>query len=87
MRRNLHYWSVYNERLIWDNDYTYFLRRRYPEIVFCKAWGEEEAERLWGINVENINRIWICAYAPRGWLAGRRNEGPCLMFPHDVPEF
>lgn len=68
MRRNLHYWSVYNERLIWDNDYTYFLRRRYPEIVFCKAWGEEEAERLWGVNVENINRIWICAYAPRKGL-------------------
>lgn len=65
MRRNLHYWSVYNERLIWDNDYTYFLRRRFPEIVFVRAWGEEEAERLWGTKIEHINKIWICAYAPR----------------------
>lgn len=68
MRRNLHYWPVYNERLIWDNDYTYFLRRRFPEIVFVRAWGEEEAERLWGIKIEHINKIWICAYAPRDGL-------------------
>lgn len=80
MRRNLHYWSVYNECLIWDNDYTYFLRRRYPEIVFCKAWGEEEAERLWGIKIEHINRIWICAYAPREGL-----EADVMKALGDVP--
>lgn len=80
MRRNLHYWSVYNERLIWDNDYTYFLRRRFPEIVFCKAWGEEEAERLWGIKIEHINRIWICAYAPRAGL-----EADVMKAIMDVP--
>ena len=65
MRRNLHYWSVYNERLVWDNDYAYFIRRRFPEVVFVRAWGEEEAERLWGPKLEHINKIWICAYAPR----------------------
>lgn len=80
MRRNLHYWSVYNERLIWDNDYTYFLRRRYPEIVFCKAWGEEEAEKLWGIKIDHINRIWICAYAPREGL-----EADVMKALADVP--
>ncbi|MBQ7609107.1 MAG: hypothetical protein IJU76_14250 [Desulfovibrionaceae bacterium] len=64
MRRNLHYASVYNERLVWDNDYKYFLRRRYPDIVFAVAWGEEEAEKMWGANVEWINRIWLCAYSP-----------------------
>lgn len=65
MRRNLHYWPVYNERLVWDNDYEYFIRRRFPEVVFVRAWGEEEAERLWGPKREHINKIWICAYAPR----------------------
>lgn len=64
MRRNLHYAPVYNNRLVWDNDYSYFLRRRYPEIVFVKAWGEEEAEKMWGYNLNHINRIWICAYCP-----------------------
>lgn len=63
MRRNLHYAPVYNERLVWDNDYKYFLRRRYQDIVFVVAWGEETSEKMWGANVEWINRIWICAYS------------------------
>jgi len=64
MRRDLHYAPVYNDRLVWDNDYKYFLRRRFPEIVFAVAWGEEEAEKMWGYDVEHINKIWICAYSP-----------------------
>lgn len=65
MRRDLHYAPVYNERLVWDNDYKYFLRRRYPEIVFAVAWGEEESEKMWGYNLDHINKIWICAYSPK----------------------
>lgn len=64
MRRDLHYAPVYNDRLVWDNDYRFFLRRRFPDIVFAVAWGEEEAEKMWGFNIEHINRIWICAYSP-----------------------
>ena len=64
MRRDLHYAPVYNERLVWDNDYRYFLRRRFPEIVFAVAWGEETAEKMWGYHLEHINKIWICAYSP-----------------------
>ncbi len=63
MRRNLHYAPVYNERLVWDNDYKYFLRRRFPDIVFAVAWGEETSEKMWGTNVDWINRIFICAYS------------------------
>lgn len=65
IRRNLHYAPVYNERLLWANDYTYYLKRRYPDIVFVKAWGEEESEKMWGYDLENINKIWICAYSPK----------------------
>lgn len=65
MRRDLHYAPVYNERLVWDNDYKYYLRRRFPEIVFATAWGEEESEKMWGYNLEHINQIWICAYSPK----------------------
>lgn len=65
MRRDLHYAPVYNDRLVWDNDFKFFLRRRFPDIVFAVAWGEEEAEKMWGYNIEHINRIWICAYSPK----------------------
>lgn len=64
LRRNLHYASVYNDRLVWDQDFNYFLRRRYRDIVFAKAWGEDKAEEMWGINVDWINKVWICAYSP-----------------------
>lgn len=64
MRRDLHYAPVYNERLVWDNDYRYFLRRKFPEIVFAVAWGEETSEKMWGYSLEHINKIWICAYSP-----------------------
>lgn len=68
MRRNLHYWPVYDQRLIWDNDYKFFLTRRFPEIVFAQAWGEEESEKMWGYNLEHINQICLTAYAPRNGI-------------------
>lgn len=64
LRKNLHYAAVYNERLVWANDFNYFLRRRFRDIVFAVAWGEETAEQYWGMNVDWINRVWICAYSP-----------------------
>lgn len=80
-RRNLHYWPVYNEKLVWSDDYTYFLRRRFPEIVFCSAWGEEEAEKMAGApSLDFINRIYISAYAPRTGL-----KDDCMAALAEVP--
>ena len=64
LRKNLHYATVYNERLVWAQDFNYFLRRRFRDIVFAVAWGEDTAEQYWGTNVDFINRVWICAYSP-----------------------
>jgi hypothetical protein len=65
IRTNLHYWPTYNEELVWDDDYVYFLKRRVPGILFCKAWGEEEAEAQAGAaSLDFINRIFISAYHP-----------------------
>ena len=64
IRRNLHYWPVYNERLIWDEDYTYFLKRQIPQIVWIKVWGENEAEEAAGSpDTGFINKIFVSAYA------------------------
>ena len=80
MRRDLHYAPVYNERIVWENDYKYFLRRRYPDIVFAIAWGEETSEKMWGYKLENINKIYICAYSPE-----RNIKEACLEALRDVP--
>lgn len=65
MRRNLHYAQLYNERLIWETDYRFFIKRTCPDVVWSAAWGEETAEQMWGYDVKNINRIWVCAYSPK----------------------
>lgn len=63
LRANLHYWPIYNERLVWREDYRFFLRRRFPNILWCKVWGEEEAEEAAGApDVDFINKIFISAY-------------------------
>lgn len=64
IRRNLHYWQIYLDKLIWDDDYAYFLRKMFDNIVWVNVWGEEEQEAASGFNVQNINKIFVSAYAP-----------------------
>ena len=64
MKNNLHYWATYNEKLIWDDDYTFFMKRHISGIVWCKAWGEAEEEAQSGFKLHNINRIFLTGYAP-----------------------
>ncbi len=64
LKSNLHYWPIYNERLVWQEDYLYFIRRRYPDIVWIKVWGEQEAEAVYGARLSHINKIFVSAYSP-----------------------
>lgn len=65
MRNNLRYWITYNEKLVWRDDYIFFLRRAIPDIVWINVWGEQEEEAVTGLKkVENINNIFISAHAP-----------------------
>lgn len=64
MRSNLHYWATYNSKLVWDDDYTFFIKRGISGIAWCKAWGEAEQEAVSGFSIHNINRIFVTGYAP-----------------------
>jgi hypothetical protein len=67
LRKNLLYWPLYQEQLVWQEDYKYFLRRAFPEILWINVWGESEAEAQLGYkNVDFINKIFISAYAENG---------------------
>lgn len=68
MRSNLHYWPVYNEKLVWKDDYVFFIKRKISDILWIKVWGEEEAEAAYGANVLYINKIFVSAYANRTGL-------------------
>lgn len=83
MRRNVHYARVFNERLVWAEDYVYFLRRTCPDIVWGKCWGEETAEEMWGYNVHHINHIWLCAHSPE--RTDDELKAACLEAVGNVP--
>jgi hypothetical protein len=63
LRKNLNYWHLYNEDLIWQSDYIYFIKKKNPNIIWAKVWGEEEAEAAYGPSYDFINKIFITAYA------------------------
>lgn len=64
MRKNLHYWPRYNKKLVWDDDYAFYIKSRVAGITWVKCWGEQEQEAEGGFNVSNINRIFFSAHAP-----------------------
>ena len=64
LRKNLFYWPLYQEQLVWQEDYEFFLRREFPEILWINVWGETEAESESGYkNLEFVNKIFVSAYA------------------------
>lgn len=64
IRTNLHYWQTYNNEMVWDEDYKYFLKRKFQDILFVNAWGEAEQEEQEGAaNLDYVNKIYISAYA------------------------
>jgi len=63
MRQNLQYWPIYNEKLVWRDDYIFFIKRAVSDILWIRAWGEEDAEKIHGPRFEFINKIFVSAYA------------------------
>lgn len=64
VRRNAMYYPLYDEQLVWRDDYKFVMRRIWPEAVFVNAWGEHEMEQAYGFNVDHIGKIYISAYSP-----------------------
>ena len=65
IRRNLLYWPIYNDQLVWDNDYIYYVKKNFPDVVWINVWGEKEAEEQAGApDLDFINKVFVSAYAP-----------------------
>ena len=63
IRQNLKYWPIYNEKLVWRDDYVFFIKRAVANILWINVWGEAEAEAIHGPRFEFINKIFVSAYA------------------------
>jgi hypothetical protein len=65
IRRNAHYSPVYNDSLVWAEDYKFFIMRHFPTIVWLNVWGEQEQEQEVGhMDVDFINKIYVSAHRP-----------------------
>lgn len=61
-RQNALYYTAFDEQIVWGGDYAYFIKTNIPGIVWINVWGEYEQEKITGFDVDNINRIFICAH-------------------------
>jgi len=67
LRKNLIYWPLYQDQLVWKEDYEFFIRRQFPSVLWVNVWGETEAEQEAGeLKFEFINKIFVSAYAESG---------------------
>lgn len=64
IRLNAKYYPLYDEQLVWRDDYKYQVQRIWPETVWARVWGEQEQEEVYGIDIMHINKIYISAWSP-----------------------
>lgn len=63
MRINMLYWPSYNRKLVWDDDYVFYIKRNVGGIKWIRVWGEKEQEEQDGtLSVRRINHVYITAY-------------------------
>ncbi len=65
IRNSALYFESYDEQIVWDGDYLAFIKASMSNIVWLSVWGEAEQEKLMDEkDLDNINTIFISAYAP-----------------------
>ncbi len=63
-RRNALYYFLYDEKHEWDNDYKFYLKEQFPQLLFVNCWGEWQQEKEVGKRkIEHINHIFYSVYA------------------------
>lgn len=65
IRVNAQYFTVYDENTIFNEDYSYFVRRNVRGLTYLRVWGEAEQEELKGApSLTYMGKIYICAFHP-----------------------
>ncbi|EOG7744647.1 MULTISPECIES: lipopolysaccharide biosynthesis protein BplA [Vibrio] len=85
LRRNALYYPLYDDNHVWDDDYLFFIKRHFPEVIWGNVWGEAEQEKMDGqLKLENVNKIFLCVYAPNNDAIG--TEIAAYM-KENIPQF
>ncbi|MBT2909448.1 lipopolysaccharide biosynthesis protein BplA [Vibrio anguillarum] len=85
LRRNALYYPLYDDNHVWDDDYLFFIKQHFPEVIWGNVWGEAEQEKMDGeLKLESVNKIFVCVYAPENPAIGQEIEAH--MTKH-IPQF
>ncbi|WFQ78113.1 hypothetical protein PXH59_00250 (plasmid) [Xenorhabdus sp. SF857] len=85
LRRNALYSPLYDNNHVWDDDYLFFIKQHFPEVIWGHVWGEAEQERMDGkMRLENVNKIFVCVYAPDNSNIGPEIEN---YMTDNIPQF
>lgn len=58
------YVTPFDNQIVWDDDYSHYIKQNIANIIWVKAWGEQEQEKQDGIsNLDNVNKIFISAFS------------------------
>lgn len=60
------YVTSYDEQIVWDDDYPFFIKQNIANLLWCRAWGEQEQEDETGlVDLDNINRIFVSGFSSK----------------------
>jgi hypothetical protein len=60
------YVTPFDNQIVWDDDYSHYIKQNIANIIWVNAWGEQEQEKQDGVkNFSNINTIFISAYSTK----------------------
>jgi hypothetical protein len=60
------YVTPFDNQIVWDDDYSHYIKQNVANVIWVKAWGEQEQEKQDGSpKVANINNIFISAYSSK----------------------
>lgn len=63
VRQGALYSSSFNGEVVWGGDYRAYISALLPTIEWISVWGEQEQENDTGKSINNVNKIFICAYS------------------------
>ncbi|AFT97412.1 BplA (plasmid) [Alteromonas macleodii str. 'Balearic Sea AD45'] len=85
LRRNALYYPLYDDNHVWDDDYLFFIKQHFPEVIWGNVWGEAEQEEMDGeLKLENVNKIFLCVYAPDNPSIGSEIQA---YMQKNIPQF
>ncbi len=64
IRNGAKYAVAYDHQVVWNDDYTFYIKQQVPKLNRVTVWGEAEQEQELGFkDIANMNKIFVSGYS------------------------